>query len=142
MVKGSDGGNVQYSDVTVHRMFPLTHPEHLVTFCDKHGNEIGVVLDPETLDTESREVLLQEMQMAYFIPKIIRVLSIKEEYGVIRWEVETDKGKRSFEVQSRHDIRPMGRNRFIVRDMDGNRYDIPDMSALDAESRSLLELEV
>lgn len=143
VLKGGDGnGEVSYTDVSVHQMFPLSHPHNLITFCDKRGEEIGVLLDLQALEEASRLALLDELEMAYFIPKIQRILSIKEEFGVIRWEVETDKGPRSFEVQSRHDIRPMGGGRFIVRDMDGNRYDIPDMAALDAKSRAFLELEV
>jgi hypothetical protein len=144
VVKGGDDGvsPASYSDVSVHRMFPLSRPESLIALCDKFGNEIGVVMDPSHLDEESREALYQELDMAYFIPKITQIHEIKEEYGVVRWRVDTDRGPRQFEVRSRHDIRSMGQGRFIVRDMDGNRYDVPDMNTLDAASRGLLEMEV
>jgi hypothetical protein len=142
-VKGGDEpGDLKYTDVTVHRMFPLSHPGDMLTLCDRNGNEIGVLCDLNGLEEASRQALLQEIEMAYFVPKIERVHSIKEEYGVVRWVVDTDRGSRAFEVQSRHDIRPMGGGRFIVRDMDGNRYDIADMAALDIESKAMLELEL
>ncbi|MGI6082617.1 MAG: DUF1854 domain-containing protein [Limnochordia bacterium] len=144
VIKGGDEGvsPATYCDVSVHRMFPLSRPENLIALCDKFGNEIGVVMDPKHLDEASREALFQELDMAYFIPKITRICEIKEEYGLVHWSVETDRGPRQFQVRSRQDIRPMGNNRFVVRDMDGNRYDIPDMNALDAASRELLEMEV
>lgn len=131
-----------YTDVSVHQMFPLSNPDSLITLCDKFGNEIGTLVDPGNLDAASQEALSQELGLAYFIPKITRISSIRDEYGLVRWEVETDKGSRTFEVQSRHDIRPMGGGRFIIRDMDGNRYDIPAMHALDGASRAILEMEV
>ncbi|HHT25630.1 MAG TPA: DUF1854 domain-containing protein [Firmicutes bacterium] len=143
MVQGSDGTvQGEYTDVRVHQMFPLTRPNELITICDKDDNELGVIANLAELEGESLAVLSEELELNYFIPKIRKILEIKEEFGVIRWRVETDKGPRSFEVRSRHDIRSLGGGRFIVRDMDGNRYDISNMSALDAESRSLLELEV
>jgi hypothetical protein len=137
-------GKVQgeYTDVRVYQMFPLTRPQELITICDKEENELGVIANVAELEDASRVVLDEELQMNYFIPKIERILQIKEEFGVIRWQVDTDKGPRFFEVQSRHDIRSLGGGRFIVRDMDGNRYDIRNIAELDAESRSLLELEV
>lgn len=143
VVKGGDGGSrAEYTDVSVHEMFPLTSPGSLIALCDRSGNEIGVLLDPSRLDEESHATLQQELQIAYFIPKIQRIKVIREEYGVTHWEVETDRGPRTFDLQSRYDIRALGQDRFIVRDMDGNRYEIPDMNALDPESRSLLETEV
>lgn len=143
LVKGGDGSSEeQYTDVSVHQMFPLSYPDSLITLCDKFGNEIGVLVEPSRLDEASRNVLHEELQMAYFIPEIQRIKLIKEEYGLTRWEVDTNRGPRTFEVRSRYDIRPMGQGRFIVRDMDSNRYDIPDINELDPVSRSLLEMEV
>ena len=144
VIKGGDDGTqpATYTDVSVHQMFPLSQPDALIAFCDKFGNEIGVICDASKLDEGSRDVLAQELDMAYFVPTITRIDEIKEEYGITSWSVETNKGPRSFEVRSRHDIRFMGGGRYIVRDMDGNRYEIPNMNALDAKSFGLLEMEV
>ena len=131
-----------YADVSVHFMFPLSRPWQLVTICDKSGKEIGIISDAESLNGPSRALLRQELDLAYFIPEITRIIQIKEEFGLVHWDVETNKGQRRFQVQSRYDIRHMGGNRYIVRDIDGNRYDITNANALDAASRSLLELEI
>ncbi len=134
--------DASYPDISVHFMFPLSSPGQLVTFCDRNGKEIGVITNAQQLDRLSREILQQELERAYFVPKITRILKIKEEFGLVHWEVETDKGPRRFQVQSRYDIRAMGGGRHVVRDIDGNRYDIPEVDALDAQSRNLLELEI
>ncbi|RLI03917.1 hypothetical protein DRO38_02245, partial [Candidatus Bathyarchaeota archaeon] len=43
------------------------------------------------------------------------------------------------EVTSRRDVKKMGKRRIIVRDADGNLYDIPDYADLDQKSIILLE---
>ena len=139
-----DNGRVGecYPDITVHLMFPLSHPDNLITLCDRQGQEIGVLQDVTQMEAASRQILEQELQVSYFVPKITQILSIKDEYGLVHWQVETDRGLRKFQVQSRYDIRNMGQGRYIVRDIDGNRYDIVDVANLDNASRSLLELEI
>lgn len=73
---------------------------------------------------------------------ITKIVAIDEEYGVTRWKVETDRGPRTFDVATRHDVRPVGPNRYLIRDVDGNRYEIPNTAQLDAASRALLDFEV
>ncbi|HET7560342.1 MAG TPA: DUF1854 domain-containing protein, partial [Limnochordia bacterium] len=136
-----DGGGEQtYEEVRVRLAFPLTHANHLITFADKNGDEIGLLRDEERLDPESRRVLEDELQLVYFIPKVQRIVSIKEEFGVTNWEVETDRGRRKFQVRSRYDIRLLGGGRLLIRDMDGNRYEIVDYTKLDQASQDQLEL--
>ncbi|HHW09556.1 MAG TPA: DUF1854 domain-containing protein [Firmicutes bacterium] len=142
IVDPKTGDSTTFSDVSVHYMFPLSHPGKLITLCDRNGEEIGVLDDISDLDEGSKQALWHELTVNYFVPKITRIVSIKEEFGITHWEVETDRGPRRFQLQSRYDIRSMGGGRYIIRDIDGNRYDIPNEADLDPVSRSLLELEV
>lgn len=131
-----------YHGVSVRRAFPISGADQLVTFADRDGNEIGVLLDPAQLDDRSLRVLQAEMDLAYFVPRIIRILDLKEEYGLRLWSVETDRGPREFATQTRHDVRPVGTNRYFIRDVDGNRYEIPDITVLDSKSRARLDIEL
>ncbi len=142
-LKGADPGGVeqQFTDVRVRRVFPLSESQ-VVAFCDRNGEEIGVLWDPSGLDPASRQVLEQELERAYFVPRITKIKSIKDDYGVSKWDVETDRGPRRFDVGSRYDIRILPGRRLLIRDLDGNRYEIPDFEMLDADSRDLLELEI
>lgn len=131
-----------YEDVRVRLAFPLSQMDRCVSFLLQDGTELGTLDDLRSLDQVSAEALKAALEMAYFIPRITKVLAIREEYGVSRWTVETDRGPRTFDVQSRHDIRPVGPRRYIIRDIDGNRFEIPDVAALDPESQSWLDLEL
>ena len=121
------------------RAFPLTMPWRYVILIDENDREVGLLRDLGDLDETSMKVLKDELERVYFIPKIKKIHRIKEEFGFLIWETETDKGPRRFEVTSRRDVKKMGKRRIIVRDADGNLYDIPDYADLDQKSIILLE---
>jgi len=121
------------------RAFPLTMPWRYIILIDRDNREIGLLRDIEELDDSSRKILKDELEKVYFIPKIRKIHQIKEEFGVLIWETETDKGARRFEVTSRRDVKKIGKRRIIVRDADGNLYEIPDYANLDQKSLILLE---
>lgn len=131
-----------YHGVAVRRAFPISDADQLVTFADRDGNEIGVLLDPAQLDANSLHVLEAEMELAYFVPRITKIHELKSEYGLRLWQVETDRGPREFATQSRHDVRQVSKDRYIIRDVDGNRYEIPGLSELDAKSRAKMDIEL
>jgi len=100
-------------------------------------------MEPRRLDRESRELVLEQADQVYFMPRIVRIVRIEEKpgMGIARWEVETDRGSNSFEMVSRSEsVWYVGRNRLVIRDADGNRYLIEDLNALDKRSRRLADL--
>ena len=121
--------------------FPISRPNRFVYFLDEEGKELGLLVDPRKMDRECRDLLLTQADQAYFMPHIQRILRVEEKMGVARWEVETDRGWKSFEMVSRSEsVWYVGRNRMLIRDADGTRYLIEDLSALDRRSRWLAEL--
>ena len=121
------------------RAFPLTMPWRYIILIDENGGEVGLLRDLKCLDEKSMKVLKEELERVYFIPKIKKIHRIKEEFGILIWETETDKGPRRFEVTSRRNIKKMGKRRIILRDADGNLYDIRDYADLDQKSIIILE---
>lgn len=121
------------------RAFPITMPWNYIVFVGGDGRQIGVLKNVDSLDDASKKVLREYLEKAYFIPKIVRIHSIKEEFGVLIWEVDTDKGPRMFEVTNRRDVRKITGRRILVKDTDGNLYDITDVRELDQKSMVLLE---
>ena len=101
--------------------------------------EIGIIRDMRELDKKSQKILTSELEVNYFTPKITRINKIKSDFGSYTWTVETDKGPRTFEVRYREDVHIVPPNRVLIRDVDGNRYEIPDYSRLDSSSRTMLE---
>jgi len=109
---------------------------------DEKGKQVHMVRKLSELDPDSQEVLSQELEQAYFLPKIRRIHQINEEYGVLRLDVDTDKGPRTFEVRTREHIRFLPEGRVILRDLDGNRYEIPRLAELDTHSQMLAAMSL
>jgi hypothetical protein len=126
-------------DVRPMRAFPLSDADHFVALLDGDGNEVALIPDLAELPAKPRALLLQELEKSYFVPELVRVLEITDDFGIQRWEVETDRGPRVFEVRGREDLRWLHPGQLIVRDVDGNRYEIKRFDDLDAPSRLKIE---
>lgn len=134
------GDNDAVGPVTVQRAFPLSTADEFLSLKDRQGNEVGVVRRLVDLDADSRDAVMSHLQWSYFCSTITSVHSIENRYHVPHWDVQTDKGRRVFELHSsRRDIRVLPRGRALVRDADGNVYLIPAVTELDPKSRAILE---
>jgi len=134
-----------YENVEVSPAFPLSQIGNYISLkkSEESNGEIGMIEDISKLDGESREALENILEKMYFMPRIIKILDVNEEYRYTRWEVETEKGFRSFQIKSRRrDIRPYDNGRVIFHDVDGNRYEITDYKKLDKNSLKLLRSEI
>jgi len=121
-------------------IFPISNPGHMISLRDQEGLEIGILDDMHGLDVESKKLIKEELEKSYFMPRIVDIYSIDEKLHVLIWEVETDKGRRAFEVRHvRQNVRRTGPRRFIVKDVDGNRYEIRDWTALPVRARRIIE---
>ena len=133
-------GDRTCSRVRVKRAFPLTCEDGLIVVQDREGREIGSLARLDALDAASRQAVEEELERAYFTPRIQRIARVTTAYRVPRWEVETDRGPRAFEIySSRRDVRLLGGGRVLVQDADGNRYEIADYRRLDPASRAQVE---
>jgi hypothetical protein len=132
-----------HANVGVVLAFPISRPNRFVYFQDADGKELGLLVDPGRLDRESRDLVLAQTDQSYFMPRITRIARVEERtgIGIARWEVETDRGYSRFDVVSRAEsVWYVGKNRVVIRDADGNRYLIEDLTALDRRSRRLADL--
>ncbi|MFW5981144.1 MAG: DUF1854 domain-containing protein [bacterium] len=140
-IKIEDGQ--EYENVEINPAFPLSEVGKYLIFLDQEGNEIGILKDINNLSIDSQDVVKRILDKIYFMPEITKIYSIEEEFGVSRWEVETSKGHRVFDIRSRRrDVRPFGPKRIIIHDVDGNRYEITDYTQLDQESQKILSSEI
>jgi hypothetical protein len=135
----SISGEKSYDNVSLVRAFPLSDPDRYWGLLDEDGKDIGVIIDPSGLDPASRTAAEEELERRYFIPVIQRVIKAQDDHGSLIWEVETDRGPRTFTVRNMKDsIVELGGGRLLLVDVDGNRYEVPDMSRLDARSYDLI----
>ena len=132
-----------YTGARLYPAFPISRRHTFVCLYAEDGAELGIIQDPRQLDPESRDLVLAECDRVYFLPRITRVHRVTERNGVAEWVVETDRGDCTFQVVSRSDsIWSIGRSRLLIRDVDGNRYMIPDRSKMDKRSKILVELNI
>ncbi|HGJ64828.1 TPA: DUF1854 domain-containing protein [bacterium] len=145
-IKMTIDGEIEYSEVRPVMSSPLSSPETYVSFYeikdDKKDKEIGIIDDINKLDSESKKLIKEELKKEYFMPQIIRINSMNESHGVMKFDVETDKGRRIFETRYKEDIRKLIGGRIIIRDADGNRYEISDFRKLDQRSMNLIDTEI
>ncbi len=134
---------VLYHNVEVILLFPLTKRRSYIQFSTQDEDEIGILRNMKRLDEESKAALTAELEKNYFIPSISKIHAIDTKLGADAWHVETKKGDRTFEVTGkRRNIRFYPDGLVVIKDIDGNRYEIQDISALDATSRKILEREL
>lgn len=132
-----------YPRVAVHRCFPFSDPSRYISIRepDNDGREIGLILDLKDLSEETQSILEEQMALRYFTPHILQIRDIKEEYGYSYWEVVTDKGACRFTVRmGAGSVYPIGPNRYLVNDLDGNRFEIPDLYRLTPREIKKLDL--
>jgi hypothetical protein len=134
-------GEREFLDVRAAASFPVSGRSQLVSFLGDREREVALVRDPLRLDPESRALLVEELARAYFRPRITCIYRIDETFGSSRWEVETDRGFTILEVADREQIRLLPEGRIIVQDVDGNRFEIPDVTRLDPASQALIDSE-
>lgn len=133
-------GTELYRKVDLYQAFPFSLEKKYISVRDEEGNEIGIIRDVAEFPAESQEAILTELRWRYYSPVITRILDVKDEFGHLYWDVETDHGFRKFVTRARDDgIFPIGGGRLLIVDMTGNRYEIEDYHRLDARSLRFLE---
>jgi hypothetical protein len=74
---------------------------------------------------------------------VSRVKRIDVQFGTRYWEVDTDRGPRWFALREPgKNVVWLSDDRLVLRDTAGNRYEIADLSALDARSRRAIRLSL
>src|SRR5690606_12827404 len=124
--------------VTVMRCFPWTEPGKYVSLRDDEDAEVALVSDPAELDSLSRDALESALAEAGFLPEVTGVLSVDEEVEVRHWSVETRQGARRFQTGLEDWPRPLPGGGFLLRDVAGDLYRIPEPEELDSSSQALL----
>ncbi len=129
----------EWSDVHVTPTFPLSRRNAMVAVRDSTGEEVALLDDISKLDSASREIMTEEMERSYFMPRITDILYAEEKMNVLTLEAETDRGPRTIQLRNpRRAIRKLPRNRVVIRDVDNNRYEIKDWTSLPLYGRELL----
>ena len=95
----------------------------------------------DELSEEAAKMLRAELDRKYYTPVIKQILSVKDKFGYSYWKVDTDEGILEFTLHDTfQSLLKVGGSRIFINDIDGNRYEIPDIEALDRASYRKIEL--
>jgi hypothetical protein len=85
----------------------------------------------------SRVIVEEELRRRYVLPVVRRVIQMRERFEILECRVETDRGSCQFSIRNLREnvLRPQP-NRYILTDVDGNRFDIPDLLRLPLASQA------
>ncbi|MBE6602365.1 MAG: DUF1854 domain-containing protein [Ruminococcaceae bacterium] len=123
------------------RQFPFDFLWEFISVLDEEQAEIGIIRRLSDFEGEAYALLRTELEHRYFAPTVIRILSVKERYGFSYWKVVTEEGNVSFTLHDTfRSIIRAGEHRLIFMDVNGNRFELPDVEKLDRKSYKKIEL--
>ena len=132
-----------YDRVGVYRTFPVTQPEEFISIreANEKAREIGVIEKLSDLDPEQAKMLKEQLDLRYFTPEITKVFDIKTEYGYGYFHVMTTYGECRFTIHNGgSSVVSLTDTRIIITDLDGNRFEVPDIMKLTVAERKKLDL--
>ncbi len=132
-----------YDRVGVYRTFPLTEPDGYISIreADEKAREIGIIESLKDLEKDQAQMLEEQLRLRYFMPVIKKVISVKDEYGYAYFDVITNFGACRFTTHVGSDaFVSLTEGRIMITDLDGNRYEIPDINALSVAEKKKLDL--
>jgi hypothetical protein len=135
----TDSEGRQHIGVEVVRAFPLSDPSRGISICDAKGRELVWLDDLDVLAPALAQQIEEELAKREFVPIIQRILKVSSPVEPSEWEVETDRGRTSFVLNSEDDVHELDERRALLTDAHGIRYLIVEIGQLDANSRRLLE---
>lgn len=123
--------------------FPISQPDKFISLRyfeeDGRDKEIGMIENPLEFPEEIQELIQRSLARNYYELKIHRVFTVEFKYGLLFFEVETEKGKGEFQMRWRYDrTQDFGENGKVLLDVYENRYIIPDVTALPKIDREAL----
>jgi hypothetical protein len=128
-------GDSMHRGVFAVLMFPIRHPDRYISlrYTDEKDKirEIGVIEDLAAFPEETQILLRRILTKHYHEQIISRVYEVRLEFGLLFFEVETQRGRQEFMMPWRHDrAEDFGANGKVLLDAHDNRFIIPDVPAL------------
>ena len=137
-----NGEEKRYDRVFLHRAFPHELLWEYISVLGEESREVGLIYNIEDFNAEMASLLKTELERKYYSPTILEINSVKERYGFSYWKVKLEDGRNlSFTMRDTfRNIVHTGEDSAILIDVDGNRYSIKEISALDRKSYRRIEL--
>lgn len=136
------GGN-DYPHVELYASFPHTDPGRYISVREPgpDGKEIGMIENIAAFGEQTQALLHRFLSIRYFEPQILKIHSVRDEFGYSFWDVDTDCGGCRFVVRrGGKNVRSLKSGKVVIADVDGNRFAIPDVGRL--SEKELRQIEI
>lgn len=134
-----------YDRVDFFRAFPFSEPDRFISVREPFGKhrEIGIIDDIAQLSNDAAELIRKQLALRYFTPKISHVYSTRDKQGYSTLDVETDRGRCKFTIRGgTNAVTRLSETRLIFTDIEGNRFEISDISALTKKEQKKIDLYI
>jgi hypothetical protein len=121
------------------RAFPIQAPERDISLLDADGHEVAWIDELARVPEPTQGLIREALGQREFMPEIRAILSVSTFSTPSTWRVLTDRGDTSFVLKGDEDIRRLIGNTLLISDSHGIQFLIRDMTALDRDSRRLLD---
>lgn len=121
------------------RAFPIQAPERDISLLDADGHEVAWIEELARVPEPAQGLIRAALAEREFMPEIRAIRGVSSFSTPSTWQVRTDRGDTSFVLKGDEDIRRLAGNTLLVTDSHGIQFLIRDMTALDRESRRLLD---
>lgn len=121
------------------RAFPIQAPERDISLLDADGHEVAWVEELARVPEPAQGLIRAALAEREFMPEIRAITGVSSFSTPSTWQVRTDRGDTSFVLKGDEDIRRLAGQTLLVTDSHGIQFLIRDVSALDRESRRLLD---
>ena len=130
-----EGDDAVYRGVFAVLMFPVRHPKRFVSLryfnAQEREEEIGMVENLRDFPKAEQRLILQRLGRHYHEQVILRVYQIQSEFGLLFFDVETQRGREQFVMPWRADCaEDFGEKGKVLLESLGNRYIVPDVEEL------------
>ncbi|MCL2056333.1 MAG: DUF1854 domain-containing protein [Oscillospiraceae bacterium] len=134
----------EHKRVSLRRALPIGSPGSYISVADHENKEIGIIKSIDALTGKQLEIVTAELGHRYYCPEISEIKSVKDKLGYVYMEltviVDGKKHAKNCAVKDvNRNIRMLDSDRLIIFDVDGNRYLIHSLEALDKKSLKRLE---
>ena len=119
---------------------PLSRPGKFLALLNGKGDEITTIADPNELPIASLTAVSEELHRRYLTATVLKIVHAKVEYGATYWSADTSRGHRDFVCQSLQENAVwLSETHLLLIDVDGNRFELPDVTLLDSQSRHYIQ---
>ena len=138
-LKLSDPTGIEYFDVAIVPLFPISACKQWVSIVSAEGEELACLESMQGLSVSNVALLEEELAIREFVPIIEKVLRVSGIMEPCEWFVETNHGPTSFVLKTEEDVRRISAKAVSITDANGIRYRVEDIKKLDKKSRSFVE---